>query len=241
MLFGCACDAEGENRAYILTNKDQLSRFLPSAVTRDKKSPLLMNWDFLKLLPAACYVLVFPLRTQSRFQALLSEATYVLDSYPSPSSKADDPERISGFVNREALRLLLYPDALRFFWAGLHEPLLAEGAWPSARAVMQSGFVLRPGVRNALAAKLATVAASAARLHHMVRERHWPTQELATDASLEADERYEATTRALERLNGATELNAVTQVNPRLAEIRRDHASRDPLWELSAQCSAFCN
>ena len=185
-LHCCTCDAEGENRAYILTDKEQICRFFPSAVTRDKKNPLLVNWEFLKLLPAASYVLVFPLPTQGHFQAL-SEATYCLDGYPSPSGKADDPERIAGFVNREALRLPLYPDAVRFFWAGLHEPLLAEGAWPSARAVMQSGFVLRPGVRNALAARLATVAASAPTLHHIVRERHWPSQELAT-ACLEADQ-----------------------------------------------------
>ena len=185
-LHCCTCDAEGENRAYILTDKEQISRFFPSAVTRDKKNPLLVNWEFLKLLPAASYVLVFPLPTQGHFQAL-SEATYCLDGYQSQSGKVDDQERIAGFVNREGLRLLLYPDAVRFFWAGLHEPLLAEGAWPSARAVMQSGFVLRPGVRNALAARLATVAASAPTLHHIVRERHWPSQELAT-ACLEADQ-----------------------------------------------------
>ena len=93
MLSGCACDVEGENRAYILTDKDQLSRFFPSAVTRDKKNSLLMHWDFLKLLPPAYYALFFPLSGQSGHFQALSAATYsayCLDSYPSPSGKADD-------------------------------------------------------------------------------------------------------------------------------------------------------
>jgi len=145
---GIVCDAE-EQRLYILTEVQHLSLFFPSAVTRDRKNSLLLEWEFLKLLPPDLYRIVYTLRAEpGRFRAV-PEAKLCLDGYPAPSGKADDPDKAAGFSDRASLRLALYPNALRFFSAGLHEPLRAAGAWPTTLQVLRRGFMLEPEVRRA--------------------------------------------------------------------------------------------
>jgi len=187
---GIVCDAE-EQRLYILTEVQHLSLFFPSAVTRDRKNSLLLEWEWLKLLPPDLYRIVYTLRAEpGRFRAV-PEAKLCLDGYPAPSGKADDPDKAAGFSDRASLRLALYPNALRFFSAGLHEPLRAAGAWPTTLQVLRRGFMLEPEVRRALAAKLDAVAPSGGApwyttLRAALRERHWPAGSSEPQPAVEA-------------------------------------------------------
>ena len=117
----------------------------------------------MRLLPPDFYVIVFALSTTPGTYRAVPEDKLLVDGYPVASRSPADAARLAGFTSQKELRVVLYPNALRFFWAGLHEPLQADGAWPSARAVLQSGYILKPEVRNALAAKLALSSAGRTR------------------------------------------------------------------------------
>ena len=150
----------GEQRGYLLTEPDQLSHFLPSDVTRDRGgNSLLPSWDFVKLLPPAFYVLVFELSASPGTYSAVPEHKLSLDGYP--QVRAGDPEKAAGFYSHKALRIVLRPNAFRFFWAAIHEPLRAEGVWPTARQVMESGFALGAASRTAIEAKLAAISPAA--------------------------------------------------------------------------------
>lgn len=192
---GISFAADGESRAYLLTEPQHLSLFFPSGLTRDRNKPLLPDWNFVKLLPPSWYSIVFTLAGQpGRFRAV-SAAKLTVDGYPA-AGKQGDAERAAGFTGGDALRLLVLPHALRFFWAGLHEPLRVEGAWPTAPQVLMRGFVLAPEARAALGAKLDVVAPEGAEdawcvsFRSTVRERHWgagptdPLQQLELIAPL---------------------------------------------------------
>ena len=148
--------ASGEQRGYVLTEPDQLSQFLPPDVTRDRGgNNLLPAWDYVKLLPPAFYVLVFELSASPGTYSAVPERKLSLDGYP--QVRAGDPEKAAGFSSHKALRIVLRPNAFRFFWAGIHEPLRAEGVWPTARQVMERGFTLGAASRLAIEAKLAAI------------------------------------------------------------------------------------
>ena len=191
-IEGVTCDAE-EHRLYILSEVQHLSLFFPSAVTRDRKNNLLLDWEWLKLLPPDLYCIVYALRAEpGRFRAV-PEAKLCLDGYPAPSGKADDPDKAAGFTDRASLRLALYPNALRLFTAGLHEPLRAVGAWPTTLQVLRRGFVVEPEVRRALTAKLDSVVPSGGApwctaLLTALRERHWRSN-ASTDPMEPSDSR----------------------------------------------------
>ena len=136
---------------------------------------------------------------------------------------------MAGFTSQKDLRVVLYPNALRFFWAGLHEPLRAAGAWPSARQVLQSGFVLEPDVRNSLAAKLgALVAPRDATWPHVIRSvmrvRHWPASEEVSASGARGNvnslldlprvERLQVLAEALEDLCDARPDAELLQISP---------------------------
>lgn len=186
-LDGVPCDAAGEQRAYVLTESELLSLFFPSSVTRDKNKPLLPDWGFVKLLPPQWYAIVFAVQGKPGCFRAVSTGKLSVDSYPA-AGKAGDPERAAGFTGGDSLRLVVFPHALRFFWASLHEPLRAEGAWPTAQDILMRGFVLAPEVRASLGTKLDAVAPDGAApgwcasFRETIRERHWgapPTDPLA--------------------------------------------------------------
>ena len=102
-LEGVACDADGEQRAFVLTETEHLSLFFPSAVTRDKNKPLLPDWSFIQLLPPAWYAIVFAVQGQPCFRAV-SASKLSVDGYPT-AGKAGDPDRAAGFTGGESLRL----------------------------------------------------------------------------------------------------------------------------------------
>ena len=179
-IDGVLCEAEGEKRLYVITEVEHIARFFPPAVTRDRENNLLLNWEFLKLLPPCWYALVFPLQAEpGRFRAV-PEGKLCLDGYPSPSGKATDADRAAGFSSRKTLRLALYPSAFRFFWAGLHEPLRLAGAWPAVPQVMMTGFALSEPVRRALEVRLSAIASPGSGpawfdgFCSTIRRRHWP-------------------------------------------------------------------
>ena len=68
---------------YLLTQKEQLSSFLPAAVKRESSAtPLLPEWEVVKLLPPAWYRVVFELKaTPGRYRAV-AESKLLLDGYP---------------------------------------------------------------------------------------------------------------------------------------------------------------
>lgn len=164
---------------YLLTLKEQLTAFFPTNVRRESSAtPLLPEWGAVKLLPPASYRIVFELHTTPGRYRAVAESRLSLDGYPAASRSPTDAERQAGFASQKALRLLLYPHALRFFHLGLHDVLRVEGAWPSARQVMMRGFELDAEVRGALDGKIAALSDSASAwvvdLRAMLRERHWP-------------------------------------------------------------------
>ena len=173
---------EGERRCYLLSEPNHLSRFLPAALTRESSScKLLPSWAWLRLLPPDFYRIVFELSATPGCFRAVPDSKLLVDGYPSGSRSPTDPERVAGFATQKDLRVVLYPNALRFFWAGLHEPLRADGAWPTARQVMQSGYVLRCEVRNALADRLAAAIPDtdwSARFRQEIRLRHWPAKQI---------------------------------------------------------------
>ena len=179
-LVDVTCSADGEGRGYILTEVKDLSDFFPTALTRDRKNNLLPDWEWVKLLPPDFYrILHVDTRSSGCFRAV-PESKLSVDGYPTPSSKADDPDKAAGFANRESLRLLLYPNAFRFFWYELHEPLRAEGAWPTATQIMRRGFVLEPTVRAALGVKLSSAQGGGSwfdGFRAALRERYWPVSQ----------------------------------------------------------------
>lgn len=176
-LDGVVCTGE-EQHLYILTEVQHISLFFPSAVTRDRKNNLLLDWEWLKPLPADLYHIIYCLRAEpGRFRAVL-DSKLCLDGYPAPSGKANDPDKVAGFGDRGSLRLALHPNALRFFAAGLHEPLRA--AWPSVRQVLRHRYVLEPSVRRSVTDKLNAVTPSGgvpwcSTLRSALHERHWPS------------------------------------------------------------------
>lgn len=177
LFTGCTELADG-SIGYLLTAADQLATFLPRDLTRESGNNLLIDWSFIKLLPPAWYRIVFPLTaTPGSYQAV-SEAKLALDSYPTASRSPIDTERVAGFSSQKDLRLLLYPNALRFFHLGLHEPLRSEGVWPTARQVMERGYVLPPEVRATVGARLDAVAPLGevwcAAFRERLQSRYWP-------------------------------------------------------------------
>ena len=177
---------------YLLTQKEQLSSFLPAAVKRESSAtPLLPEWEAVKLLPPAWYRVVFELKaTPGRYRAV-AESKLLLDGYPAASRSPTDADREAGFVSQKELRLLLYPNALRFFHLGLHEVLRAEGAWPPARQVMMRGYELGQDVREALRARMAYVGDAAPswliEVRATLHERHWPRAPSGTQAVVATD------------------------------------------------------
>jgi hypothetical protein len=142
---GVACN-ESESRCFVVTESEILSVLLPGGVPREPGNKLLISWDYLKLLPPAWYSIVVEMPGSNlvgrptRYMAV-PEDRLKLDGYPG-----------SGEIG--SLRLVLYPNAWRFFMMGLHEPMRAEGAWPTATQVMQRGFTLPEKTRDELAALL---------------------------------------------------------------------------------------
>ena len=64
-IDGVVCDAE-EQPLYILTEVQHISLFFPTCVTRDRKNNLLLDWEWLKLLPPDTYILLYALCVRSR-------------------------------------------------------------------------------------------------------------------------------------------------------------------------------
>lgn len=178
-LEGVTCD-DGEHRCYVLTEKEHLSVFLPTTVTRDRLNSLLITWELLKLMPPAFYVIVFALSKQPGQYRAVPDSKLLLDGYPQASRAADDAERVAGFTDAKALRLVLYPNAIRFLIADLHAPLRAEGAWPTTRQVQTDGYLLTELVRTELGSKLDAIAPAGATgmwattLRAALHRRHWP-------------------------------------------------------------------
>jgi len=181
MLDGVTC-GEGEQRCFVLTEYQQLGLFFPTGkkgVNRDAKNPLLLAWEYTKLLSPDWYAVVFELKASPGVYRAVPDEKLALDDYPAASRSAKDAETVAGFGRREDLRLVLRPQAFRFFWYGLHEPMLVAGAWPPAREVQLDGYRLKAEVRTALAAKLAAIPAGAAtawlqELRAALERRHWP-------------------------------------------------------------------
>ena len=107
-------DWEGD--AFLITEPAQLSLFLPKRMTRQPKLPLLLNWKFVKLLPLDWYRLVFPLSWQPERYRTAAASKLRLDGYPQAATKGDD-DTSAGFRSANDLRIMLSPNALRFFCA----------------------------------------------------------------------------------------------------------------------------
>ena len=178
-LINITC-GDGEQRCFVLTEFAQLGLFLPTSIKkRDSENNLLISWDYLRLVPPDWYSIAFVVKGGGTFRAV-PDAKLSLEDYPKASRSSRDPETADGFATRKDLRLVLRPQALRFFWYGLHEPLVGPNAWPSARAVMMDGFVLKPDIRAALAAKLSSIRADRdtpwlSELRATLSRRHWPS------------------------------------------------------------------
>ena len=135
------CDNDGR-RPYLLRKPEDIGEFFPSAITRERKNNLLVNWDFIKLLPPDWYVIVFELTASPGRYAAIPDDRLLLDGYPQASRSPSDPVRQAGFDRVEYLRLVLFPNAIRFLVSRLYEPLREQGVWPTARQVLMHGYVL---------------------------------------------------------------------------------------------------
>ena len=170
----------------------------------------------------------------------MPEAKLCLDGYPVPSGVAADADKVAGFTQRQSLRLLLYPNALRFFWGGLHEPLRKDGAWPTATRVMLRGFVLEPPVRIALEAKLDALAPSSgnspwcAEFRAAIRERHWAPSTPQQAAAMPMDSSEPSAADLL-----TTILHAERAVAPRLNAARSSDKSNWWVDARAAEAAAY--
>jgi hypothetical protein len=126
---------ENEERCYLLAEYEQLGRFLPSSIKRDTENPLLPRWDFMKLLPTLeWWSVVFEQKDSPGTYRVVPDSKLSLEDYPAASRSKKDPETLAGFATRKDLRIVLKPQAFRFFWYGLHEPLASAGVPRAARA-----------------------------------------------------------------------------------------------------------
>ena len=180
-IEGCdiAC-GEAEDRVFVLSEVDHISRFLPPDITREAHCTLL-DWSFVKLLPPDWYHIVFLETSSGRYRSM-PEAKLCLDGYPPAVTRAGDPENAAGFRTKKDLRLAFRPNAFRFFWMRLHEPLRA--GWPTAPQIMRHGYLLEPAARAEFGARLNVVAPSSDgawrdSFRAVLRERHWPASETA--------------------------------------------------------------
>ena len=171
---GVAC-GEGEARCYVLAEVNDIALFLPKSIVRELNCTL-MSWELLKLVPPEWYVIVFKDRATGLYRAV-PESKLAVDGYPPAVAKANDPEHAAGFTNKKELRLVLYPNAFRFFWGRVHETL--KPIWPTARQIMSRGYVLPIEARGALGAMIDVVApaggeqAWCATFRQVLRDRHW--------------------------------------------------------------------
>ena len=177
-IDGCSITCgEGEDRCFVLSEVDHISRFLPSDITREAHCTL-ADWGFVKLLPPDWYHIVFLDSLSGRYRSM-PEAKLCLDGYPPAVTKAGDPENAAGFKTKKDLRLVFRPNAFRFFWLRLHEPLRA--AWPTALQIMRHGYLLEPVGRATFGAQLNAVAPHSDGVWRdsfraTLRERHWPSE-----------------------------------------------------------------
>lgn len=166
---------DGEARCYLLAEVNDIALFLPKSIVRELNCTL-MSWELLKLVPPEWYVIVFKDRATGRYRAV-PESKLAVDGYPPAVTKANDPEHAAGFTNKKELRLVLYPNAFRFFWGGTHETL--KTIWPTARQIMSRGYVLPVEARRALDARIDAVASAGgekawcATFRQVLRDRHW--------------------------------------------------------------------
>lgn len=177
-LDGITC-GEGEDRWYVLAAYEDVGRFLPLSVKRrDPDAPSLPLWNYVKVLPIEWFSLVYEVMdTPGKFRAVPDEKMS-LEGYPAASRSKKDPDTKAGFATRENLRLALRPQAFRFYWFGVHEPMLEAGAWPTTRTAWSGGYRLSHETRTALLTKLTAVPATAAWLPDMrktLEQRHWPS------------------------------------------------------------------
>ena len=174
-LESAECD-DAEKRAYLLSGADLIAAFFPgNSVKRERNLSLLISWDIMKTLPPDWYAIVFELSaTPGRFRAV-PEHKLMLDAYPSGGGDAKDPEKLAGFGKREHLRLVLYPNALRFLWVRMHEPLCRAGVWPTARAVMMYGYILAAAAQEDLADAIDSVGSGPwlPAFRSALRQRYW--------------------------------------------------------------------
>jgi len=155
-----ACD-DGERRAYLLLEVETISEFFARSVTRERENSLLISWDFIRLLSPDWYTIVFKLSCpQLRFRAV-PDSMLSLEGYPAASRSPKDPERQKGFTSQKELRLVLYPNALRFFWGGLFVPLREAGVWPTPRQILQQGWGIPAAAWSALSARVDRLGQSA--------------------------------------------------------------------------------
>lgn len=169
----------GESSAFMFT-REQYPKLLPSHVTLDPDNPLLLNWSYLKLLPPSWYAIVFELKSGT-FRAV-PEHKLSLEGYPAASRSVKDAERIAGFDSKSKLRLVLYPNALRFFWLGLDQPLRAGSVWPTTTQIMMCGFKLSTPVWEALNNLLPRKGAWATAFCEVLCTRHMPQPSPPTGA-----------------------------------------------------------
>ena len=179
-LDGITC-GDGEERCFIFTEFAQIGLFLPASVKkRHPENNLLLGWEYTALLPPDLYSIVYVKKGVPGVCCAIPDAKLSLEDYPKASKSPRDPETAAGFASRKDLRLVLRPQAFRFFWYGLHEPLLVPGAWPTARQVMMDGYQLQPEARDALAGKLAAIpvdlsTAWLTALRASLQRRYWPS------------------------------------------------------------------
>jgi hypothetical protein len=171
--FPCA---RGEQRCYLISHADHLGKLFPKEVTRDSHNNLLPSWSLTRLLPSSWYVLVYELTASPGIYRAVTEAKLLLDSYATASRSKTDAEYVAGFRAHKDLRIVLYPNALRFFWGKLFMPM--QKAWPSVSQIMETGYELSADTRVAMQ-PLIEAAAPADSAWNITfvsafRRRYWP-------------------------------------------------------------------
>lgn len=79
---------------------------MPSAVTRDRKNGLLIDWSFLRFVPPQFYVIAFVVTDSGKLRAVPDDRL-ALDGYPEASRTKADALTAAGFRTREDLRLVM--------------------------------------------------------------------------------------------------------------------------------------
>ena len=145
---GVVCGS-GDKRCFLV----EAAHLVLLPVDRQHNVADLIAWDQLVMVPPAFVSIVY-IRSSSNGARYKTVPRAMLGphGYPAAPRSSSDATRQDGFSDQRQLRLVMRPNALRFFWHRLHE--LLKPSWPTLADVWERGYRLQPAAHGALTAWL---------------------------------------------------------------------------------------